>query len=159
MVASHSSFGAYSLTAAELGLGGKVPFSAAKPTRLTALDECEVIEYVTVINVEARLMCSIGAAAWFTIFIVKSVEVTSHKENTLGALPIWPVDVESASTCIACFEDRGEPDPIMCEKVCPPHTLNDKKLTCSARKLTTSTALIHLWKSYPKMTGIVQIVN
>ena len=47
MVASHSPSGANSLTFAELGLGGKVPFSAAKPTRLTALDECEVIEYVT----------------------------------------------------------------------------------------------------------------
>jgi len=44
MVASHSSAGTDSLTSAELGLGGKVPFSAAKPTRLTALDECEVIE-------------------------------------------------------------------------------------------------------------------
>jgi hypothetical protein len=67
-------------------------------------------------------MCSIGAAAWLTIFIVKSVEVTSYKENTLGALPIWPMEVESASTCIACFEDRGEHDPIMCEKVCPLHS-------------------------------------
>jgi hypothetical protein len=121
-VASHHSADANSLTSAELGLGGKVPFSAAKPTRLTALDECEVIEYVSVMIVEARLMCSIGAAAWFTIFIVKSVEVTSYKENTLGALPIWPTEVESASTCIACFEDRGEPDPIMCEKVCPLHS-------------------------------------
>jgi len=47
MVASHPSSGANPLTLVELGLGGKVPFSAAKPTRLTALDECEVIEYVT----------------------------------------------------------------------------------------------------------------
>jgi hypothetical protein len=46
MVASHPLSGAHSLTSVELGLGGKVPFSAAKPTRLTALDECEVIEYV-----------------------------------------------------------------------------------------------------------------
>jgi hypothetical protein len=46
-VASHSSADANLLTPVELGLGGKVPFSAAKPTRLTALDECEVIEYVT----------------------------------------------------------------------------------------------------------------
>jgi hypothetical protein len=122
LVPSQPSSGASSLISTELGLGGKVPFSAAKPTRLTALDECEVIEYVTVMTVEARLMCSIGAAAWFTIFIVKSVEVTSYKENTLGALPIWPTEVESASTCIACFEDRGEPDPIMCEKVCPLHS-------------------------------------
>ena len=45
-VVSHSSADANLLTSAELGLGGKVPFSAAKPTRLTSLDECEVIEYV-----------------------------------------------------------------------------------------------------------------
>jgi hypothetical protein len=44
MVASQPSSGASSLISTELGLGGKVPFSAAKPTRLTALDECEVIE-------------------------------------------------------------------------------------------------------------------
>jgi len=73
-------------------------------------------------TVAVRLMSSIGAAAWFTILIVKSVEVTSYKENTLGALPIWPVVVDSASTCIACFEDDNGPDPIMCEKVCPLHT-------------------------------------
>jgi hypothetical protein len=70
-------------------------------------------------TLKAKLMYSIGAAAWFTVFIVKSVEVTSYQENTLGGLPIWPVNVESAWTCIACFEDRGEPDPIMCEKVFP----------------------------------------
>jgi len=45
-VVSHPSADVSSLTSAELGLGGKVPFSAAKPTRLTSLDECEVIEYV-----------------------------------------------------------------------------------------------------------------
>ena len=70
-------------------------------------------------TVAVRLMSSIGAAAWFTILIVKSVEVTSYKENTLGALPMWPVEIESAWTCIACFENRGGPDPVMCEKVCP----------------------------------------
>ena len=45
-VVSQSSADANLLTSAELGLGGKVPFSAARPTRLTSLDECEVIEYV-----------------------------------------------------------------------------------------------------------------
>jgi len=117
-VVSHSSADANLLTSAELGLGGKVPFSAAKPTRLTSLDECEVIEYVAD-DCGSKLTCSIGAAAWFTIFIVKSGEVTSYKDNTLGALPMWPVEVDSAWTCIVCFEDRGQPDPVMCEKVSP----------------------------------------
>lgn len=32
------------LTGSELGLGGAVPLSVATPTKLTALDRCEVIE-------------------------------------------------------------------------------------------------------------------
>lgn len=109
------------LTSIELGLGDNVALSAAKPTRLSALDQCEVIEYVTNVSSDRlmlRLTCSIGAAAWFTIFIVRSVEVADDEGNIMGSFPIWPVEVQSATTCIACFEIGVDLDPIMCEKVC-----------------------------------------
>lgn len=75
------------------------------------------------------LMYSIGAAAWFTIFIVKIRETEDEmedeeeeKEKGIGSLPIWPAEIASATTCVACFEHRDDgphPYPVMCEKVYP----------------------------------------
>ena len=102
--------GMLGLTSIELGLGPSVPLSAAKPTRLKALDECEIIEYA-VPSVRSLADSSIGASAFFTIFIV------TNPGQSIQNLPLWPEEIASAATCAVCFEYRELPDPIMCEKV------------------------------------------
>lgn len=99
-------------------------------------------------------MSSIGAATYFTIFIVKP-----NAENSIQNLPLWPVEIASATQCVGCFSDRDVPDPIMCEKVRPASDQVDNKLMCSARKLTISIVLIRHWRKRQKETTFVQIAN
>jgi alpha-tubulin suppressor-like RCC1 family protein len=92
----------------ELGFGRDRPLGAALPTRVTDLDGCEVLD--------------IGAATFFTIFIVKPKPPDTDASCNL---PVWPTpeDVASAGLCVICFSKRDEAlDPVVCEKV--DHTLH-----------------------------------
>jgi alpha-tubulin suppressor-like RCC1 family protein len=87
----------------ELGFGQNRPLGAALPTRVTDLDGCEVLD--------------IGAATFFTIFIVRPKPPDT---DATCNLPVWPTpeDVASAGLCVICFSKRDEAlDPVVCEKV------------------------------------------
>lgn len=64
---------------------------------------------------ESRLISdddSIGAGAFFTLFIAKPNAASSE-------LPMFPDQVASFDGCIKCFEDGSHTgDAVMCDKVC-----------------------------------------